>query len=222
MTWTWGFAKPQDGALVGHSSTDIKLGKLPVQGHIKEGFFHGQIRQGELLLHEVDAQHGLQRKGRAAVLAFGVIRGNEIDQHRPGNDALHLAQKLLLARSSGAQAQIKAALLYGCQGCLCLLTPTKHGGGFCRIFLRSFTHRNSDTPAELAAFHTLQQVKRKKLRDCLRQHQLLPPTCSNRDKIAPSLPLRTTQEAGSNARKPSPWRTSPHCTKRLSCSWCYW
>ena len=61
----------------------------------------------------MDAQHGLQCKGWATVLAFGVIRRDELDQRSPGNHQIHLGKKLLLAGLLGTQAQIKAALLHG-------------------------------------------------------------------------------------------------------------
>lgn len=109
--------KPQDGALVRHPPMGIKTCKLPVDRGVKEGFFHRQIRQGEPLLHAVNALHGFQGKGWAAVLAFGVIRGNEFNQSSPGNHPIHLGQQLLLARLLGAQVQIKAALLHGPRGC---------------------------------------------------------------------------------------------------------
>ena len=91
----------------------IELGKLPVDRGVKEGFFHRQIRQGEPLLHAVDAQHGLQCKGWATVLALGVVRGNDIDQCSPGNHPIHLDQQFLFAGLLGAQIQVKAALLHG-------------------------------------------------------------------------------------------------------------
>ena len=94
-------------------SARIELGKLSVHRHIKESLFHGRIRQAEPLLHEVNAQHGLERKGRATVFAFGVIRGNELDQCSPRNHQLHLGKKLVLSGSAGAQVQIKAGLLHG-------------------------------------------------------------------------------------------------------------
>ena len=56
--------------------------------------------------------HAFQGKGWAAVLAFGVIRGNEFNQCSPGNYPIHLGQQLLLARLLGAQVQVKAALLH--------------------------------------------------------------------------------------------------------------
>ena len=90
----------------------IELGKLPVDGRVKEGFFHSQVRQVKPLLHAVDAQHGLQGKGWAAVLAFGVVRCNEFNQCGPGNHKFHLGEQFLLAGPFGAQVQIKAALLH--------------------------------------------------------------------------------------------------------------
>ncbi len=90
----------------------IELGKLPVDRGVKEGLFHCQIRQGEPLLHAVNAQHGLQLKGWAAVLAFWVIGRNELYQCSPGNHPIHLGKQFLLAGLFGAQVQVKAALLH--------------------------------------------------------------------------------------------------------------
>ncbi len=61
----------QDGALVRHSSMGIEPCKIPVERGV-EGFLHAQIRQAEPLLHAVDAQHGLQRKGGGP----SCLRGN--------------------------------------------------------------------------------------------------------------------------------------------------
>ena len=41
----------------------IELYKSAVQRGVKEGFFHARVGQGEPLLKEVRAQHGLQRDG---------------------------------------------------------------------------------------------------------------------------------------------------------------
>ena len=72
----------------------------------------------------------IHAKGWAAVLSFGVIRRNELDQCSSGNHEFHLGEQPLLAGLLGAQVQIKAALLHGLRGCHCLLTCTKHGGRF--------------------------------------------------------------------------------------------
>ena len=66
-------------------------------------------------MQHVDAQHGLQCKGWATVLAFGVVRGDEFDQRSPGNHPIHLGQQFLLAGLLGTQVQIKDALLHGCE-----------------------------------------------------------------------------------------------------------
>ena len=109
--------EPQDGALVGHFAIGIELGKLPVDGRVKEGFFHAQVRQGKPLLHAVNSQHGLRGKGWAAVLAFGVVRGHQFNQCSPGNHKFHPGQQFLLAGLLGGQVQVKAALLcfVGCE-----------------------------------------------------------------------------------------------------------
>ena len=80
---------------------------------LARGFLHAKVRQVYPLLPAVDAQHDLLRKGWAAVLAFGVIRGNVVDQCSPGNHEFHIGQQFLLAGFFDAQAQIKAALLPG-------------------------------------------------------------------------------------------------------------
>ncbi len=123
------------GALVGHSHMGIKTCKLPVDRSVKEGFLHGQIRRGELLLHAVNARHAFQGKGWAAVLAFGVIRGNEFNQCSPGNCPIHLGQQLLLARLLGVQAQVKAALLHAREDATTGGVIYQRGARFCRISL---------------------------------------------------------------------------------------
>lgn len=111
----------------------IELGKLPVDRGVKEGLFHVQVPQGKPLLHAVNAQHGLQGKWQAAVLAFVVIRGNEFNQGSPRNHAFHLGLQFLLAGSLDTQVQVKATLLHGIRGCHSRLICTKHAGRFCRI-----------------------------------------------------------------------------------------
>jgi hypothetical protein len=60
----------EDGALIRQSADPgIKPRKLAVQGRVVQGLFHGRIRQGEPLLHEMDAQQRLHGKGRTARLA---------------------------------------------------------------------------------------------------------------------------------------------------------
>ena len=92
----------------------IELGKVPVQGRVKQGFLHPQVRQLEPLLQEVQAQHGLQLKGRAPVPALGVVRGDQLHQLLPGHDLLHLFEEDLLAGLARAQVQGEANLLHRC------------------------------------------------------------------------------------------------------------
>lgn len=74
-------------------------------------------------------------KGGGAVLAFWVIRGNEIDQCSPGNHEFHLIEQLLLAGTLGAQVQIKAALLHGREVATTGGVIYQRGARFCRISL---------------------------------------------------------------------------------------
>lgn len=106
-------AKSEDGALVRQAPIRIELGKLAVQRHVKEGFLHCRVRQAKPLLEKMNAQHCLQRKGRAAGSTLGVIRRDECDQRSPGNDALHLLQKLALAGFLQAEIEVQGGLLHG-------------------------------------------------------------------------------------------------------------
>lgn len=105
--------EPQDGALVGHARELWELGKFPVQRHIKERLFHARIRQGEPLLQKVRSQHGRQREGWAPLLAFGVVRRDQIDQRLPWDNFVHLLKEFALASFLHAQAQLKACLFHG-------------------------------------------------------------------------------------------------------------
>jgi len=68
-------AKPQDGALVGQPAhAGVEPRKLAVQRRVVQSLFHGGVRQGEPLLHEVDAKQRLYAKGRPASLAGGRMR----------------------------------------------------------------------------------------------------------------------------------------------------
>ena len=103
-------AKPQDGGLVWQAAMCVQLGKLAVQGHIEESLFHGRVGQGEPLLHEMDAQHGLQRERWSAVPAFGEVRCNEADQRGPGNDWFRLLEELALAGLLALQIKVQRSL----------------------------------------------------------------------------------------------------------------
>jgi hypothetical protein len=74
---------------------------------------HRRVRQAAPLLHEVHAKHRLQRKGRAAVPTFGIIRCNELNECGSRDHSLHLGKEHLLAGHSAAQVQIKTGLFHG-------------------------------------------------------------------------------------------------------------
>lgn len=95
-------AKPQNGGFVRQpGDACVQSGKLAVQGRIMQGFFHGRIRKTEPLLHEVDAQHGRYRKGRASGLTGRRMRFNQRNQFSQRHHQVHLIKKLALARPLG-------------------------------------------------------------------------------------------------------------------------
>jgi len=96
----------------------------------------GRVRQAEPLLHEVHAQHGLQRKGRATVAPFAAVRGDELDQGSPRNHTFHLLQKYLLAGLTRTQAQVMAVLFHGAEVCHAWLATATLPEWFCRVSLR--------------------------------------------------------------------------------------
>ena len=49
----------------------VKLGKLAVQGKIREGIFDHRVGQSELLLHKMNAQHSLQYHWMYAISTLG-------------------------------------------------------------------------------------------------------------------------------------------------------
>ena len=83
----------KDGGLIWQAAKLLKLGKLPVQRGVKESFFHGGVRQGEPLLYEVRAQHGLKTKRWSAGAPSGVVGCDPLDQRCPGHNLIHLLQK---------------------------------------------------------------------------------------------------------------------------------
>lgn len=51
-------SEPKNGGLVGHAGRAcVQAGKLAIQRHLMQRFFHGRVAQAKPLLHEVDAQH---------------------------------------------------------------------------------------------------------------------------------------------------------------------
>lgn len=85
-----------DRRLVGNAGfPQIGPRKRPHRDHVVERFLDGWIAQVEPVLKEVDAQHPLQID-RPASYAFPlVIKGpDDLSQALPGNDPIHLQQKL--------------------------------------------------------------------------------------------------------------------------------
>ena len=64
------------------------------------------------MLKEVNAQHRLQRKRRAAGTALGVVRRDKRHQRSPGNHALHLRQELALAGLLHTELEVQGGLLH--------------------------------------------------------------------------------------------------------------
>jgi hypothetical protein len=106
-------AETRNIALVGKSPKLFKLRNLPVKQHVKEGLIHGWIGQRKPLLHEVNAQQGLQGRPRPPCLAFRVIRCDEFDQCRPRNDLFQPFQEQLLARLFDVQIELQIGLFHG-------------------------------------------------------------------------------------------------------------
>ena len=99
-------AKAQDGALIGQAcDAHIQVCKLAVKGDVVQGLFHGGVRVPEELLQQVNAQHHLGGKRRAACLARRRMWRNQHQQLRPRNHQIHLVQKLTLARAFGDQLE---------------------------------------------------------------------------------------------------------------------
>lgn len=88
----------QDRRLVRHT-TARQLGKLAHRVAVVQRLFHRRIAQAEPLLHEVNAQHRLDRVRLATHIArLRVVLGNLPSQVVPRHCLVHLAQKLLAPR----------------------------------------------------------------------------------------------------------------------------
>ncbi len=83
--------------------------------HIMQRFFHGGVAELEPLLHEVDAQQRLYRKGLLAPPStLGSVGLYQRYQFGPGNHQLHGVQEFALAGVLDGVAQAQAALLHVC------------------------------------------------------------------------------------------------------------
>lgn len=91
--------KVQDRGLVGQATAcQRQPRKLPHRLTVVQRLFHRRIAQGKPLLHEMNPQHRFQRVGRASLFALRVHRLDQLDQAYPGNDLIHLREKLLASR----------------------------------------------------------------------------------------------------------------------------
>jgi len=104
--------KPLDRRLVGHCGVPVQACEFAEQRHVVQRLFHRRIAQREPLLHEVDAQHRLHCKRRAATLSFRGIGRNQGHQRNPRHHTFHLRQELALARALGRQVQAQVRLLH--------------------------------------------------------------------------------------------------------------
>ena len=85
----------------GERLVPTKAGGLPEQGYVVKRLFYRRVLQGETLLDEVSAQHGLYGKRQtangkrqtangkrsAALLAFGRMGCHQFNERRPRHDA---------------------------------------------------------------------------------------------------------------------------------------
>ena len=72
--------------------------ELAQGARVVKGFFCGWVGQVEPVLDEMDSQHALNADGAAAgALGFGIVGFDGLGQFLPGNNSLHLHQKLFLA-----------------------------------------------------------------------------------------------------------------------------
>jgi hypothetical protein len=101
-------AKAQERGLVGKPvAGTVQAAELAVGRHVHQGFFHGQIRQAEPLLHEVDAQHGQQSKRRPAGPGARAVGLDQRYQLGPGHDGLHLVEEHLATGALGVELQVE-------------------------------------------------------------------------------------------------------------------
>lgn len=68
-----------------------------------QGFFHGWGAETKPLLHEVNTQHGLQRKGWTPCLPGRRMWRYQSSQFSPWHHQIHLIKEVSLARPLGNQ-----------------------------------------------------------------------------------------------------------------------
>ena len=88
----------EDRRLVRDRPRKRQMRKRAYRGIFVEGLFHRRVGQTEPVLHQVDAQHRLQRIRMTAAPGNRIQRLNQIQQRLPGNHLLHLGQEYLPTR----------------------------------------------------------------------------------------------------------------------------
>jgi hypothetical protein len=105
MAWTWSFAKPHEGSLLGKTnSSRIEPCKFAIQRGIVQGLFHRRVRDAKPLLQEVNLQQGLNHKRRASSFgryATGCKRLNQAIKFGPRHHLVHLVEEHAFACSLG-------------------------------------------------------------------------------------------------------------------------
>lgn len=86
-----------DRGVFGYRRAQGQAGELAHGRDFVERFFHGRIAQGEPVLQQMNAQHGVQRIGFSAAAGVGVERLDQPQQTRPRHDLIHLGEEAFAA-----------------------------------------------------------------------------------------------------------------------------
>jgi hypothetical protein len=88
-------AETANGRLIRRGAfPEIETDEAAHGGRVVEGVLGGGVREVEPLLKEVDAEHHLQSAWWATIAGDRVGRRNQLAELGPGDDAVHVAQKL--------------------------------------------------------------------------------------------------------------------------------
>lgn len=86
--------------------------KRAIERHIEQGFLHREVAQPEPQLQEMQAQHDLVTKRRAAGRLGRCRLRDQRDQLTPRHHQFHLVEELRLARAPRTQVQTQVLLLH--------------------------------------------------------------------------------------------------------------
>src|SRR5450830_67898 len=115
MSGTWGFAKAQDGCLVGQPRCPFQTHKAPVQRALMQFLFHGWVAQVPPQLQAMNAQHGLHCKRRASAQSLvraARVRLNQRYKRRPGHHLVHLIEEDFFAGLLGQRIKAERDLFH--------------------------------------------------------------------------------------------------------------